>query len=442
MLLESKRLIGKRILFATVPFHANIRSLMGLALHLQSQGAEVRWYASGMFAGEIIANGFLHYPFRLANDIQGKQMERVYQERKKIKGKFKLANYDMINFFAIQALEYFFDIRSICQSYDPHLLICDNAFTGIPFIKKKIGLPVITIGLFPLAENSDDTYRTCLGLVPRQSLLNRLMRGVLNKITDDILFKSAISVYDNLLISYDIECYGTIMFDTLIRKSDIFIQPGTELFDYPRKIFGQNIVFTGRLPDYPNKSSSCWNDNRLTVFKTVAFLSQQELSQTDNLVVPTLAALLNTDTLVVISTNGHRTEEMKQRFSANNVIIDDFIPEKAIFPYASVSIINGGFCDVLKSLSMGIPVITIGSLEGRNEVSARIRYTEMGIALSKEAPRPEQIRRAVEEIIQQPKFKVNAVRFSKYLNRIDSGQHITEEIVKLTSKFTREQPES
>lgn len=90
-------LAGKKILFACVPGDGHFNPLTGLALHLQSLGCDVRWYASAYYAKKLAGMELLHYPFTKAMDIPTEKIDEVFPQRKKIRYLIARLNFDMIN---------------------------------------------------------------------------------------------------------------------------------------------------------------------------------------------------------------------------------------------------------------------------------------------------------------------------------------------------------
>lgn len=59
---------------------------------------------------------------------------------------------------------------------------------------------------------------------------------------------------------------------------------------------------------------------------------------------------MDTDVLVICTTGGSQTKELRDRFPSENIIIEDFIPFADIMPYADVYVTNGGYVGVMLAL--------------------------------------------------------------------------------------------
>ena len=128
----------------------------------------------------------------------------------------------------------------------------------------------------------------------------------------------------------------------------------------------------------------------------------------NKLMVPALEALKDRDMLVVVATGGVGTEDLRRRYPAPNVVVEDFVDFAAVLPAVDVFVTNGGFGGVLLSLSHGVPVVAAGINEGKNDVNARVEYSRVGINLRSEAPSADAIAKAVDTVLSDPGWRERA----------------------------------
>jgi UDP:flavonoid glycosyltransferase YjiC (YdhE family) len=142
----------------------------------------------------------------------------------------------------------------------------------------------------------------------------------------------------------------------------------------------------------------------------VVAVSQGTVDNTDptKLIVPTLEALKDGPYVVVATTAGTQTTELRGRFAGPNVVIEDFIDYDALFPQVDVFVTNGGFGSVLAAMRHGVPVVGAGKTEGKNDIDARVGYNRLGVDLRTERPKPGGIRAAVRRVLADPAFAANA----------------------------------
>jgi MGT family glycosyltransferase len=422
---EAFRLIAqtnpKKILFACVPGDGHFSPLTGLAKHLQSVGYDVRWYTSAIYGGKLEKLNIRHYPFRQALEVTGDNVDQVFPERKAIKNPVKKLNFDIINFFIKRGPEYYADILDIYKSFSFDLVIADCAFSAIPFITDKMNIPVLSIGVFPLVESSKDLPPVGLGKTPSYSFIGRQKQAIGRFIANKILFNASTKFMRKVMNQYGIEVGDSIIFDVLVKKSTMLLQSGTPGFEYKRTDLGKNIRFIGPLLPYTaaGKTSS-WFDDRVITYRKIILVTQGTVEKdVEKLLVPTLEAFKNTDTLVIATTGGSNTSALRARFPQSNIIIEDFIPFADVMPYANVYVTNGGYGGVMLGIENGLPLVVGGVHEGKNEINARIGYFNLGINLKTETPSAFQVRKAVEEVMNNDIYKKNVLTLGKEFAQYD-----------------------
>ena len=138
----------------------------------------------------------------------------------------------------------------------------------------------------------------------------------------------------------------------------------------------------------------------------------------NKLIVPALEALKDTDALLIVSTGYYQTEALRAAYPQENIVIEDFVDFDFILDHTDLFICNGGYGSVLLSLSKGVPLLTAGIREGKNDINAHVDYFQVGIDLRTETPSPAAIRQAAERLLSEPHWKQNVDRlrdeFSAY----------------------------
>jgi UDP:flavonoid glycosyltransferase YjiC (YdhE family) len=430
---------GKKILFANFPADGHFNPLTGLAVYLKNVGCDVRWYTASIYSAKLEKLGIHHYTFKKAVDVTGDNIETVFPERTKIKGVVKKLKFDMINVFILRGPEYYADLIEIQKTFDFDLLIADCAFTAIPFVKDRMHVPVASIGVFPLTETSRDLPPSGFGMAPSSSLFGRIKQALLRGLTRKFIFGEPNRVMWQLLDKYNIPHNRESIFDMLITKSTIMLQSGTPGFEYTRSDLSSNIHYLGALLPYSSsKKRIPWFDARLTQYEKIVLVTQGTVEKdAEKILVPTLEAFKNTDTLVIATTGGSKTQELKKRYSHGNLIIEDFIPFGDVMPYADAYITNGGYGGVMLGIENELPLVVAGIHEGKNEINARIGYFELGINLGTEKPKPAQLKKAIEQVISDTRYKENVMRLAKEFSAYNPGELTARYVAEVLQKAGR-----
>jgi UDP:flavonoid glycosyltransferase YjiC (YdhE family) len=101
---------------------------------------------------------------------------------------------------------------------------------------------------------------------------------------------------------------------------------------------------------------------------------------------------------------------------------------------ADVLVAFGGYGTVTQTLSFGVPMVLAGMSEDKPEVSARVTWTGTGIYLPTDAPTPEQICDAVDQILAKPEYRARAEEMAREFAAYDSAKKLPELLEALVAK--------
>ncbi|WP_295123590.1 nucleotide disphospho-sugar-binding domain-containing protein [uncultured Chitinophaga sp.] len=403
-----------KILFANVPFDGHFSPLTGLAMHLVNKGYDVRWYSGLCHERKIAEMGIPMYPFKRALELNQHNTDELFPERKKIKGKMAKLKFD-INRFIDRAPEYYEDIREIHGTFSFDILICDVVFTGAALIKELMDVPVLAIGVVPLSESSRDLPPSGMAMLPAKNRMERLKHAVLRYVSRRFIFNDGLKRLNSIYAHYQLPPYKGVLLDVMCKKADLLLQSGTPGFEYKRSDLGNNVRFIGPLLPYCSKAPRPFTaQGRLMLYDKVILVTQGTVEKDpEKLLVPTLEAFKDTAYMVVATTGGFNTEELRKRFPQKNILIEDFIDFDQIMPLAHVYVTNGGYGGVMLSVKHRLPMVVAGEHEGKNEINARVGYFGLGVNLRTEAPDPQQVRAAVENVLQDTSYRNSVAVLAK-----------------------------
>jgi UDP:flavonoid glycosyltransferase YjiC (YdhE family) len=205
----------------------------------------------------------------------------------------------------------------------------------------------------------------------------------------------------------------------------VLFQSGVPSFAYPRRECNPKVKFVGALLPYKAAITTAFSQpEKLNKYKRVILISQGTVDNKDprKLIVPALEALKDTDALLIVTTGYSQTEALRTSYPKDNIVIEDFVDFDFILNHTDLFICNGGYGSVLLSLSKGVPLLTAGIREGKNDINAHVDYFGVGIDLRTESPKPSDIRRVAERLLSEPRWKQNVARLRDEL----SGYHPNE----------------
>ena len=398
----------KRILFATMPFDGHFSPLTSIAMHLKEQGHDVRWYAGPSYARRLADLGIQHYPFEEAREVSGENIHEVFPERAKQSGP-RAISFEMKSIFVANTEGHFRDISAVRAQFPFDAFFCDAGLWASKLVAEKLGVPVYAVGVSPLMLSSRDAPPSFFGLKPAKTIFDRLIQRGVRAMLDSGL-KDGVTMFNKVLLFEGLAPIKGSPFDVPAASSRYFFQSGVPGFEYPHSDLPANVKFVGPVLPYRNRSVLPVElQEKLRGYRSVIVVSQGTVDNTDagKLFVPALEALKGGWHLVIATTGGKNTEELRKRYPEANVVIEDFVDFDLLFEHTDLFICNGGYGSILLALSKGVPVLSAGVREGKNDINARIDYFGFGIDLKTERPTPEKIAKGVARVLGDKRFAQN-----------------------------------
>ena len=403
-----------KILLASLPADGHFNPLTGIAVHLRDRGHDVRWYAGPAYGSKIDRLDMPWFPYQRATEVMAGNLSGLYPERAALKGP-KLISFDLDKFFVSQVENHFDDLVAIRDKWPFDALLCDGAFYAEQLVVDLLDIPVYAVALTMVMPDSQSPP-PFFGLRPARTPVGKLQHAIVRKLLASGM-KAGTIQYNKILDRHGIAPISLDGFphEPMLRVHRVFLNgsPGLEFPGY-RPL--ANAEYVGPLvparraigPDTPLPNVV------LDPTRKVVAVSQGTVDNGDpgKLIVPTIEALKGGDLVVVATTAGVGTSELRARFPEPNVVIEDFINYDDLFPHVAAFVTSGGFGSSLAAFLHGVPVVGAGKREGKNDINARVGHNKLGIDLRRENPKPSAIRNAVDRVLNDPTYaeKVAALR--------------------------------
>jgi UDP:flavonoid glycosyltransferase YjiC (YdhE family) len=430
-----------KVLMATAPFDGHFNPLTTLALALKEVGYDVRWYTQEKYAPKLAKLQIPHFPFRSALQFHDGNMDELFPQRAVIKNKVAKLNFDLQEIFIKRGPEYYEDLKEIHKIFPFDIMIADLGFTGIPFVRRLMEIPVIGVSVFPLMESAKELAPYGLGMAPAKNILGKAKTAALRFLAANFLFKRSNQLNQAICAEYGIKGTGNL-FDDGIYHSTIVLQSGTPGFEYRRRDMSGHIRFVGPLLPAISSVLSEFKPSRDSSYERTVLVTQGTVEKDiEKIIVPTLQAFRGSNTKVIVTTGGSGTEELRRRFPESNFRIEDFIPFSEVMPYCDVYVSNGGYGGVLLGIQHQLPMVVAGIHEGKNEICARVGYFKLGINLNTETPTPAQIRDAVNRVMANQEYAENVKELAEEFDHYDP-RFLVKKFVYMLTRNLRVQKEA
>ena len=356
------------------------------------------------FAEQVTARGGTHIALPADADYD-EGLVTSFPERAQLKGVKALA-FDVENVFAKPSKAQYEALRDAHRERPADAVLFDPALRGAWFMAAhgRASRPALVMcGVIPLGVGSRDTAPFGMGLPPAR-WLNRPRNAALAALSRRVLAGA-----DRTLNDIHREVHGTEMSTDLIttwaRDADAIVQFTVESFEYPRSDAPPQLHFVGPLSATGSSAAlpPWWGEVDGT--RPVVHVTQGTVANTDydQLIAPTLRALADEDVLVVVATGGRPLDTLPPLPA--NARAATFLPYDELLPRTAVYVTNGGYGGVQYALRHGVPIVATGGKEDKPEVGARVAWSGVGRRIRSERPKPVALRRAILDVLNQPKYR-------------------------------------
>jgi UDP:flavonoid glycosyltransferase YjiC (YdhE family) len=411
-----------KVLMASLAVDGHFNPLTGIAKQLLGSGDDVGWYTGSRYAAKLTELGIPHFPFRRAVEHTPENLNDLYPERTRLKGP-QAISFDAEKIFASNVGDFFSDLCEIKSEFGFDVLVTDAAVFVQRLVTEVLGLPVVSV--IPVANMQADPQVPPIffGFQPATGWLGKVRDWAFRVLSDKVVLAPAQRRYASILADHGVDLHKSqrLLEEPYVTSAAV-IQSGTMSFDFPRSQMNPRVHYVGPLIPYrlgepaPFTFQGKLRHYRRTVLVTQGTVDNKDASK---LIIPTIEGLQDTDTLLVVSTGRRGTAELRRRYPASNVLIEDYIDFEAALPYTDVFVTNGGFGGVMLSLVHGVPLVCAGINEGKNDVNAHVEYHRVGMNLRVERPRPKQIRQAVDRVAAESQWSARARAFQAELSQMN-----------------------
>jgi MGT family glycosyltransferase len=418
-----------RFLIAATAVPGHVFPLLAVSQHLVRRGHEVVVHTGSVFRERAEATGARFVAFRPEIDIDYRQLDERFPERRKIPLGPAQFCFGLKHIFADAIPHQSAGIRDIRRDFPMDAIIVDTMFCGtFPLLlgppEKRV--PIVALGITALALSSADTAFFGTALPPSWAAADRARNAAMNSHLQQTVFGSVQRYFNDVLAKHGSRPLPAFLFDAMITQPDLYLQLTAKEFEYPRSKMPDSIRFVGPLLPPPSddfRPPPWWDDfdkGGPIVLVTQGTLANDDLGQ---LVGSTLTALANEDLSVIASTGGPSVESIPVALPPN-ARAATFLPFDRLLPKVSVMVTNGGYGAVNHALSLGVPLVVAGDSEEKPEIAARVAWAGAGINLGTGRPSPSQIREAVRAVLTKPQYRQRAQALSTAFARHNARDEI------------------
>jgi MGT family glycosyltransferase len=412
-----------RILLATIPIAGHVHPLVPVARVLAARGHQLCWYTGSAHAQAVRDAGATHAPYLRARDFDDAHLERSFPGRTQRVGLAQL-RFDLKHVFIDQAPAQLADLSALADAFRPDVVLAEPTMLGALLLKQLRGIPLILVNVVGYPMRSRDTAPFGLGLPPSARWYGPLRDRALYTLVERVLFADVQRHWERMRQSVGLAT-ERVLFDAAL-DATWFVQPTVPSFEYPRSDWPPNVRLVGALHraagELPEHRELLAQLPRPLVHVTQGTTS----NATPTLIEPALAGLAQEPLGVLVATGGRSASELGLARVPANARVVPFISYATLLPQTSAMITNGGYGGVQLALSHGVPLVVWGGSEDKPETAARVAWSGVGLRLRGRAPRPNEVRAAVREVLRDPRYRARARELAGEYARFDAPRAVAD----------------
>jgi MGT family glycosyltransferase len=418
-----------KALLVSTPAMGHLNPVLGVGRILVSDGHDVMGLSSGYLRDRVEGIDAKFRSFVPQADIDTRNAAELFPELMATPPGPQLLRLILERAFADFMLPQYESIKRVLAEFPADIIIGDHLMMGVlPMLlgPRSQRPPVVLLGTTYLLSRRDDGAPNDAGIPPASSETQYKEYAAQFQAYEDAVFGPVGRYLNGCLAQIGVKPLHMNLYDAMVELPDAYLQLTVPRFELPRRQLAPSIHFVGPLPIVPNQAPiPSWqhdlNDAHKVVLVTQGTLTNDDFSE---LVMPTLQALANEPDIVVVVTMGGRPVEALAGPLPDNVRVAQYLPFEWILSKIDAFVTNGGYGSVNQALSFGVPVVTAGTTADRGDVSARVAWSGVGVNLATNAPTAEALRVGVRAVLDDPKYRAQALLYAEEARGIDTGSEI------------------
>ena len=419
-----------KILIASTPVAGHLNPLLSIATLMVQHGHEVAVQVGEELRPAVEFAGHRYVPEIPNAETSAGHYFGTYLERAQKTPGMEMTGYDLVHFFARNIPAQFANLKMALSDFPADLILADSLYWGtLPMLlspgDRRPAIAHLGISVVNYGSGKNIPMRNGETLEEREAELQRRQHFML---------QPAQQAVDAVLASLGCPSLPCPILEALTVLSDLYLHPGIESFEYPAQ--DSKVKYIGALPTPAGQPilPEWWQHLDLT--KRMVLVTQGTIANRDfgQLITPALVALGDKEDVTLIVTSGGQPVEPILVPIPANAYVTSFLPCGQIMPKIDLLITNGGYGTVNMAIAHGIPIVSSGLTEDKEEVCAHVQWSGAGIDLRSSQPTAEAIRQAADQIFTNSDYRSRAQQLS-----VDFANHNTEaELLVLIEECVRD----
>jgi UDP:flavonoid glycosyltransferase YjiC (YdhE family) len=409
-----------KILIASTTSPGHLNPLLGIARVLTTHGHAVLVQTGEAMKPIVEAAGLPFIPLLPEADVGAPEYFAKYPERQEKTPGMEMLSFDMKHFFLANLPAQTAGLKKALRDFPADIILAESFFLGtLPLLlgAREKRPAIVHIGVTVLNCGSGKNMPPIPGISTEELRVQHEER-------ERLLLKPVQAASVKTLAGLGCRPLPCPILESMSTLPDIYLHPGIESFQYASHSSTSSPVhYIGRLPLPPGQHSlpDWWHD--LNETKRLVLVTQGTVANRDfgQLVGPALQGLAEEEDLIVMVTTGGQPAESIPVDIPANARVTAYLPYEYVLPTVDLLITNGGYGTVNMALAHGVPIVSVGLTEDKEEVSANVQWSGAGIDLRTNQASPEMVRSSARQILDSLVYRNRARQLAE-----EFAQHDTE----------------
>jgi UDP:flavonoid glycosyltransferase YjiC (YdhE family) len=391
-----------KILIASINAPGHLNPLLAVANILRKHNHEVVVQAPTVVRAMVEAAGLPFLPFLPEADLYVEHYLEQFPERQEKPPGLEMICFDIEHFFASLLPEQAAGLEVVLRHFPADVILVDSLFFGtLPMLlgPREKRPAIVHLGVSVLNIGSGKNVPARPG-VPQRELDAERERQ------ERLLLKPVQAIFNATLTKIGSRPLPCPALESMSTLPDLYLHPGIRSFEYPDRSSTSPVQFIGPLPMRRQYVLPDWwhelDQTKRLVLITQGTIANRDLGQ---LVGPALVGLAEEkDLILLVTTGGQPIESIPVPIPAN-ARVTKFLPYELVLQSVDLLITNGGYGTVNMALAHGIPIVSAGLTEDKEEVSAHVQWAGIGIDLRTNQADPDAVRAAARQVLDSPVYR-------------------------------------
>jgi UDP:flavonoid glycosyltransferase YjiC (YdhE family) len=408
----------QRFLFACWPFVGHINPYLSVATALRDLGHDVAFYTGETARRTVEREGFTIWPFQyvseeLAYERVGAVDTASPGDRPGSTRVLRAFQDWLVGTIPDQVA----DLEPILEQWQPDVVVTETAMWGpILVLWETQQRPVAILStLLTCLVPGPDAPPAGLGLPPPRTPRSRFVAKAAGFATELLATKLRRRV-DRMRTGYSLPPLGCSV-NAFTGRLPLYLIGNIPELDYERRDLPPSVRYVGPCAvDRDTGENADWLD-QVPTGRPWVHVTEGTLRYGEPFVLRAAARGLGNQPVEAILGAGPQRDlnNLDMGPLAANVRVVQWVSHRALLPRCSAMVTTGGAGTVMAGLRAGLPLVVVPTTWDKPDNARRVAAAGAGVVLSPRACTPEGLRKAVEQVLGDPRYRANARRLAGQL---------------------------